>query len=176
MWKWDKEKDGKFANENRTSNVWVRSMSGSNKRTRNYLNDAPALAMVRDKVCSVLNKTAPETGVLTTQKIAQAEHFGSLRKHRFMVSPAGDGLDTHATWEALLAGCIPVVPRSPSDPLFEDLPVWLVDSWEEVTDEAVLRVEEEFKGKEYNWEKLFASGWHTEIHKGLCTISPDETK
>jgi hypothetical protein len=60
------------------------------------------------------------------------------------------------------------------DPLFEDLPVWLVTSWEEVTDEAVLRVEQELKGKEYKWEKVFASGWHAEIHKGLCMISPDD--
>jgi hypothetical protein len=166
-----------FANENRTSSVWVRPMVDSNRETDRYLRDTPALTLVRDQICSVLKKTSPETGVCASTKfISPVEYFGELTKHRFMVSPAGNGLDTHSTWEALLAGCIPIVPRSPLDPMFEDLPVWLVDSWEEVTDEAVLRIEQEFKGKVYKWEKLFASGWHKEIHKGLCMISPDEKK
>jgi hypothetical protein len=165
-----------FANENRTSTVWVRPMRDSNRRTRKYLKDTPALAMPRNQICSVLNWTSPETDVCATEKIAQTEYFDELRKHRFVVSPAGHGLDTHSTWEALLARCIPIVPRSPLDSMFEDLPVWLVGSWEEVTDEAVLRVEQELKGKEYKWEKFFASGWPSEIHKGLCMISPDETK
>lgn len=70
----------------------------------------------------------------------------------------------------MLAGAIPIVPRSPLDQMFEDLPVWLVETWEEVTDEAVLRVEKEMKGKMYKWEKLFAHWWKEEIHKGLCTV------
>jgi hypothetical protein len=166
-----------FANENRTSTVWVRPMAATNtaKTTQKYLRTNPALNMVRDQICSVLKKTSPEAAVCSTEKLKQAEYFDELQKHRFVASPAGNGLDTHSTWEALLAGCIPIVPKSPLDSMFEGLPVWLINSWEEVTDEAVLRVAQEFKGKEYNWEKVFASGWRTEIHKGLCTISPDET-
>jgi hypothetical protein len=166
-----------FANENRTSTVWVRPMAATNtaKVTQKYLRTNPALNMVRDQICSVLKKTSPEACVCSTEKLAQAEYFDELRKHRFVASPAGNGLDTHSTWEALLAGCIPIVPRSPLDPLFENLPVWLIDSWEEVTDEAVARVAQEFKEKEFNLEKLFASGWRMEIYKGLCTISPGET-
>jgi glycoprotein-N-acetylgalactosamine 3-beta-galactosyltransferase len=165
-----------FANENRTSTVWVRPMTNSNKRTQKYVRKTPALAMVRWQICGVLNQTAPETGVCARSKISQQEYFDGLRTHRFMISPAGNGLDTHATWEALLAGCIPIVPRSPLDSLFEGLPVWLVDSWEEVTDEAALRKEQELKGKAYKWEKVFAKGWQAEINEGLCRISPDENK
>jgi hypothetical protein len=168
-----KETQKLFENKNRTSTVWVRPMSDSNSRTQKYSRDTPALKLARDEICSVLNTTSPETVVCATKKIDQAEYFDELRKHRFLVSPAGNGLDSHSTWEALLVGCIPIVPRSPLDPLFEDLPVWLVGSWEEVTDEAVLRIEQELKGKEFKWEKMFASGWDTELHKGLCTISPD---
>jgi hypothetical protein len=64
--------------------------------------------------------------------------------------------DAFYVGEALLAECFPIIaPRSPLDALFKDLPVWLVDTSEEVTDEAVLRNEQELKGKEYKWEKLF---------------------
>ncbi len=51
----------------------------------------------------------------------------------FTLSPAGNGLDCHRTWEALLLGSIPVVLRSPLDDLFAELPVVIVDDWSEVT-------------------------------------------
>ena len=51
----------------------------------------------------------------------------------FTLSPAGNGLDCHRTWEALLLGSIPVVLRSPLDELFAELPVVIVDDWSEVT-------------------------------------------
>eukprot|EP00578_Thalassiosira_sp_NH16_P024268 CAMPEP_0181100498 /NCGR_PEP_ID=MMETSP1071-20121207/13226_1 /TAXON_ID=35127 /ORGANISM="Thalassiosira sp., Strain NH16" /LENGTH=897 /DNA_ID=CAMNT_0023183233 /DNA_START=126 /DNA_END=2819 /DNA_ORIENTATION=+ len=161
-----------FNAENRTTTAWLRPFTNSNKRTQKYLRDNDALKMVRGYMCDVLNRTAPETGVpCPSPKTDHTQYFEDMKRHRFVLSPAGGGLDTHGTWEALLAGTIPIVPRSPLDPLFEDLPVWLVDSWEEVTDEAVRRVENELKGKTYKWEKLFASWWKEEIHRGLCTIN-----
>lgn len=61
--------------------------------------------------------------------------------YAFEVSPRGNGLDCFRTWEALLLGTIPIVRRSTLDPLFddEDLPVARVDSWEEITPEALAR-------------------------------------
>jgi len=165
-----KEAEALFNLENRTSTAWLRPMTNSNKRNK-YVKDNDALKMPRSSICDVLNRTAPERGVCPSPKVDSVEYFNGLKKHRFVLSPAGGGLDTHGTWEAMLAGSIPIVPRSPLDPLFEDLPVWLVDSWEEVTDEAVLRIETEMKGRTYNWEKLFAPWWKEEIHKGLCTIN-----
>eukprot|EP00586_Coscinodiscus_wailesii_P015146 CAMPEP_0172507940 /NCGR_PEP_ID=MMETSP1066-20121228/207955_1 /TAXON_ID=671091 /ORGANISM="Coscinodiscus wailesii, Strain CCMP2513" /LENGTH=402 /DNA_ID=CAMNT_0013285703 /DNA_START=182 /DNA_END=1386 /DNA_ORIENTATION=+ len=156
-----------FTNANRTPTVWVRPMDASNTDTPNYLKNTPALATVRGEICSLLKKTAPKSVVCDTKRISQPEYFDKLRKHRFIVSPAGKGLDTHGTWEALLAGCIPIVPRSHMDSLYEGLPVWSVYSWEEVTDEAMLRVERELKQKTYKWKKVFQQGWKKEIYKGL---------
>jgi hypothetical protein len=59
--------------------------------------------------------------------------------HRFVLSPHGNGLDCHRTWEALCLGCIPIVRTSPLDRLWAGLPVWIVDSWAQVTPEAMLR-------------------------------------
>jgi hypothetical protein len=53
-------------------------------------------------------------------------------EHRFVLSPAGTGLDCHRTWEALCLGCIPIVRTSPLDGLWEGLDVWIVNSWSEV--------------------------------------------
>ena len=100
----------------------------------------------------------------------QTQYFKELKKHRFVLSPAGLSLDTHFTWDALLAGCIPIVPRTALEPMFDDLPVWSVDSWEEVTDAAVEEkaIEMASKSGTYNWDKLFADWWKDEIHSGLC--------
>ena len=93
-----------------------------------------------------------------------------LKIHRFVISPAGNGLDSHATWEALLCGCIPIVPRSDIDLLFKDLPVWLVDSWDEVTDAAVREKGEYFESSEYKWEKVYRLYWEKEIYRGLGSV------
>jgi hypothetical protein len=51
----------------------------------------------------------------------------------FVVSPHGNGLDCHRTWEALVLGHVVIVKRSPLDPLYEGLPVVRVDDWSEIT-------------------------------------------
>jgi len=155
---------------NRTSTVWLRPMMNSNARTQNYLKNTDALSLPRSQIRGVLERTAPKSVAFLSEKLDILKYFDELKKHRFVVSPAGNGLDCHATWEALLAGCIPIVPRSALDPLFDELPVWLVERWDEVTDDSVKRKEEEIRGLSYNWEKVFTLGWRKEIHKGLCKI------
>ena len=56
-----------------------------------------------------------------------------LGQHRFVLSPRGNGLDAHRTWEALLVGSIPIVRSSALNPLYEALPVLIVRDWADVT-------------------------------------------
>ena len=51
----------------------------------------------------------------------------------FDVSPRGAGVDCYRTWESLITGCIVITKRSFLDPVYEGLPVVLVDDWAEVT-------------------------------------------
>ncbi|CAJ1961323.1 unnamed protein product [Cylindrotheca closterium] len=159
---------------NRTSLVFLRPMNqGSNLRTINYVRNTPALTATRGEIPSIVNETAKQSIAFTPMKnMPLKSFFEELKKHRFVISPPGNGLDTHATWEALLCGCIPIVPHSPLDPVFEHLPVWLVDSWEDVTDASVKEKEEYFKKKAntYKWEKLYRSYWAERIYDGLCTV------
>ena len=50
----------------------------------------------------------------------------------FTLSPFGNGIDCHRTWEALILGSVPIVRRSGICELFEGLPVCIVDEWAEV--------------------------------------------
>lgn len=83
-----------------------------------------------------------------------------LREHQFVFSPPGFGYDCHRHWESLLVGSIPVVIGSEtSDELFKDLPVWVVKSYQEVTNESMDQIHKEFHAKSWNFERLFLDFW-----------------
>lgn len=58
-------------------------------------------------------------------------YFSQVRQARFVLSPPGNGLDCHRTWESMYLGAIPVVLRN-SLPLelTAQLPMLLVDDYE----------------------------------------------
>lgn len=81
----------------------------------------------------------------------------------FAFSPPGLGCDCYRTWEALLVGCIPIVRRSQLSSLYEDLPVLVIDRWEDV-DEAFLKREyERITSKKYDIRKLYMEYWIEKI-------------
>lgn len=83
----------------------------------------------------------------------------NMTDNAFVISPQGNGLDCHRTWEALCLGCIPIIKTSGLDPLFEGLPVWIVSSWSEVSKENMVAKINEFKGKDFQIEKLTLEHW-----------------
>jgi len=83
----------------------------------------------------------------------------------FVLSPQGNGLDCHRTWEALCLGCIPIVKSSGLNPLFDDLPVWIIEDWTDVTEENMRKVIEDFKMKTFNYEKLTLKYWESKINQ-----------
>lgn len=83
----------------------------------------------------------------------------NLKKSKFVISPRGNGYDCHRTWEALALGCYPICITSPLDPLFEDLPVVIVNDWSEVTEAFLNQKYEEFQSKSFNWAKVEMPYW-----------------
>lgn len=89
--------------------------------------------------------------------------WGNMIHYAFVISPHGNGLDCHRTWESLALGCIPIVKSSGIDPVFEELPVWIVKEWNEVTIENMKQVIDDFKIKSFNYEKLTLQYWKSKI-------------
>ena len=88
----------------------------------------------------------------------------NMIEYAFVLSPQGNGLDCHRTWEALCLGCIPIVKTSGLDPLFEGLPVWIVQSWSDVTEENMKCKINEFRERTFRLERLTLSYWRDLIH------------
>ena len=68
-----------------------------------------------------------------TNKVRRIELWREKTRYAFVVSPHGNGLDCHRTWESLVLGNIVIVKRSSLDPLYEGLPVVIVEDWGEIT-------------------------------------------
>ena len=97
-------------------------------------------------------------------KIKRLNTWVSQSKYAFVLSPHGNGLDCHRTWEALALGCIPIVKTSPLDSLYDDLPILIVKEWSDVTQELLNKIIEEYKTKQFNLEKLKLNYWIEKIN------------
>jgi hypothetical protein len=92
-------------------------------------------------------------------KLNREESWKKQSEYAFVVSPHGNGLDCHRTWEALCLGCIPIVKTSGIDRLFNNLPVLIVKDWKDLTPELLNKTVEEFKSKSFQMEKLTLEYW-----------------
>ena len=91
------------------------------------------------------------------------ETWEKMATYAFVPSPHGNGLDCHRTWEALALGCIVIVRTSPIDSLYEDLPVWIVEEWSDITAESMRKTLEAFRRKTFDMSKLELSYWMKKI-------------
>lgn len=87
-------------------------------------------------------------------------------KYTFVVSPHGNGMDSHRTWEALIIGCIVIVKTSPLDDLYVDLPVLIVEEWTDLTRDLLDSTIEKFKKMTFNYDKLTVEYWKNKIQSG----------
>jgi hypothetical protein len=94
-------------------------------------------------------------------KIRRINSWQNMVTYKYILSPHGNGLDCHRTWEALALGCIPIVKTSPLDPLFAGLPVLIVRDWSDVTHELL----NSFIPDTSCMEKLDLSYWNQLINK-----------
>jgi hypothetical protein len=82
---------------------------------------------------SIFERLLP-TGLMDfSHPMKRAELWRRKGAYAFSISPYGNGMDCHRTWEDLSLGCIVIVKTSPIDPLYQGLPVVIVKDWSEIT-------------------------------------------
>ena len=85
-------------------------------------------------------------------------------RYSFVVSPLGNGIDCHRTWEALALGCIVIVKRPLISAVFEDLPVLIVDEWRDLDASLLNKTLADFSNKKFNMGKLTLQYWMRRMH------------
>jgi len=57
-------------------------------------------------------------------------------KYRFIICPKSSGIDTHLIYESILLGCVPITRRSTISHMHIDLPILIVNDWNELTNDS----------------------------------------
>lgn len=102
---------------------------------------------------------------VTASRKPYLDYLKDLSEARFVLSPRGNGLDCHRTWEALYMGAIPIVKSSASDSMFQNLPVIIVRDWEEVTEEFLQEKLREISQAQFDYEQLQLDYWLRQIKR-----------
>lgn len=141
-----------------------------------YLNFSDDENVERQHLRKLLNgKTFCSTQVT---RLPFNEYLQEMAQYKFALSPRGWGPDCYRTWEALLVGTIPIVRRgvhdkldirakrrtSQLDILYRNLPVLVVDHWEEITQEFLERKYREITAKQYDITRLYVEYWYEKMN------------
>ncbi|CAF0727383.1 unnamed protein product [Rotaria sp. Silwood1] len=87
------------------------------------------------------------------------------RQYPFWLSPRGNGIDCHRTWEALYLDIIPIVWNNSLNVLYENLPVLIINGYEELNEKFLYEKLNEISKKKlsknnvYQYEKLRNAYW-----------------
>jgi len=87
------------------------------------------------------------------------EYCNDMAQYKFVISPPGNGLDNHRTWEALYLGCYPIVIKNRMYDAWKGLPILQVNDYNEITYELL----NDFLSKSYSLEKITPIYWENII-------------
>ena len=91
------------------------------------------------------------------------QYFHSLPNYKFVISPEGNGIDTHRTYESLMAGCIPIVEDNEiMRNKYEGCPILWTKDYSEINEEYLNEKYKEMINNSYDFSKLFLSSWSKE--------------
>eukprot|EP00667_Euglena_gracilis_P011011 EG_transcript_11235 len=111
-------------------------------------------------------------GSRQTKKLSHKQFLDQSRHYRFILSPQGNGISCHRTWEALYMNRIPLVSPSNDTGVYAALPVVVVEDWFAVTKEFVdttwtkLAVQGRF-----DWDRLWQHWWLLHMLR-ICLLTP----
>lgn len=74
-------------------------------------------------------------GFLMNDKLPFKQYLEEVAKSYFVVSPNGNGVDCHKTWEALYLKTIPIVTKSTNIEHYKELPIIVINDWSEFNPE-----------------------------------------
>ena len=100
------------------------------------------------------------------------DYFDALPSYKFVVSPEGNGIDCHRHYEALIAGCIPIIERNPLiEEKYRGCPVLYTDDYSEITPEYLESKYEEMKKGSYDFSRLFMAYYSPSVQSDIKRCS-----
>jgi hypothetical protein len=164
--KWEKIADGKtpFEQEQYLIDVANNAKPFYERINKIYVNfDIKADRFGQRKQC--IKNIPASLQQVYQDKLRRTQTWINTTKYAFVVSPYGQGMDCHRTWEILILGSIPILKSKEFVRLFEDLPVLFVNDWKDITQKLLDDTIEKFKNKTFNYDKLTLNYWQEKVFK-----------
>ena len=143
----------------RTDISVIKKHSNNSKESLLYLNFSLKTNPQRGKIM----KNLLQKGFHKNNKLPWEDYIKDLSTHKFCISPNGNGVDCHRTWEALYLGVIPIVEKSIEMSYFNDLRILFVDSYDDISIDYLNQIYNDFQHKSFNMDKLSISYWERKI-------------
>ena len=100
------------------------------------------------------------------------DYIKGLKDYKFVVSPEGNGVDTHRTYEALLAGCIPIVEANPlMERKYPNMPILWTTDYSEINNDYLIMRWVQMLDRVYDFSPLFLSYYSSELQTMAKTNS-----
>ena len=91
------------------------------------------------------------------------DYIVELSKHKFCISPRGNGIDCHRHWEAIYVGCIPIVLNDAKDPIyhyFKHLPILFISDYSVITEDFLNEEYKKFNEKTFDLSMTTLTYWN----------------
>ena len=113
-----------------------------------------------------INKILLENKFKPNMKKEFKDYMEELKEYKFSISPPGNAIDAHRTWESLIVGTIPIVLQSPlhiqdtNNMHFNKLPILIVDCYSVITSDYLCQKYDEIIKKDYDFNVLYCCYWN----------------
>lgn len=163
----------------RAGEIWDERRKGIPRAGWLYVNFRPETnPEVRGPVFEFFRGRSGEDWVSFDPPGERGNNEGFLQKilrHRFVLCPPGNGVDTHRMWEVMLAGAIPVVLKSQAMEPFRGLPILFVEDYRKVTRELLERAWAEIRVPDEPPELMYEDYWGKRIQAAKESLTGRET-
>lgn len=128
----------------------------------------------RSKALEVLNSL--EYSKKISKRLNSYDYLKYMQKYIAVVSPPGNGLDCHRTWEALYLGVVPVVKDTVFNDFFKsiEIPLFVIKSWSILESENVIEKIKIFDSQK-DFDPLWFEYWKNIIQYRLETLKTGST-
>lgn len=102
--------------------------------------------------------------------VNENNYFELLPQYKFVISPEGNGIDCHRHYEALLAGCIPIVEESVIiRNKYGNCPILYTKDYSEITNEYLIKKYNEMIDTKYDFSLLLLSSFNEQDQQTIKT-------
>ncbi len=102
--------------------------------------------------------------IIDEPSLSLGEYIEQVNKSSFILSPSGNGIDTHRIWEALYFGKIPITRFHKNFNSFDRLPILFVNDYKEVTEDLLTSFISKLSKNLFSLEMLDISYWQKKIN------------